>query len=70
MAAKAGGRGEARGTVSRNSRTRPFNPGVGIGVRGQWTRLSYDFFVGAPIRKPEGYHSAEVTLGFNLNASN
>ncbi|WP_285411154.1 ShlB/FhaC/HecB family hemolysin secretion/activation protein [Variovorax sp. efr-133-TYG-130] len=43
--------------------------GAVIGVRGQWTKLSYDFFVGAPISKPEGYRTAKVTLGFNLNAS-
>ena len=43
--------------------------GAVIGVRGQWTKLSYDFFVGAPIRKPEGYRTADVTLGFNVNAS-
>lgn len=43
--------------------------GAVIGVRGQWTKLSYDFFVGAPINKPEGYRTAKVTLGFNLNAS-
>jgi hemolysin activation/secretion protein len=41
--------------------------GAVVGVRGQWTRLSYDFFVGAPIRKPEGYRTAKVTLGANLN---
>jgi hemolysin activation/secretion protein len=43
--------------------------GAVIGVRGQWTKLSYDFFIGAPISKPEGYRTAKVTLGFNLNAS-
>lgn len=43
--------------------------GAVLGVRGQWSKLSYDFFVGAPIRKPEGYRTAKVTLGFNLNAS-
>jgi hemolysin activation/secretion protein len=43
--------------------------GAVVGVRGQWTKLSYDFFVGAPISKPEGYRTAKVTLGFNLNAS-
>ena len=43
--------------------------GAVIGVRGQWTKLSYDFFVGAPVSKPEGYRTAKVTLGFNLNAS-
>ncbi|MBD9665682.1 ShlB/FhaC/HecB family hemolysin secretion/activation protein [Variovorax sp. VRV01] len=43
--------------------------GAVIGVRGQWSKLSYDFFMGAPIRKPEGYRTARVTLGLNLNAS-
>jgi len=43
--------------------------GAVVGVRGQWSKLSYDFFVGAPIRKPEGYRTARATLGFNLNAS-
>ncbi|MGJ7572312.1 ShlB/FhaC/HecB family hemolysin secretion/activation protein [Variovorax sp. RB2P76] len=43
--------------------------GAVIGVRGQWTKLSYDFFVGAPVSKPQGYRTAKVTLGFNLNAS-
>lgn len=42
--------------------------GAVIGVRGQWSKLSYDFFMGAPISKPEGYRTAKVTLGFNLNA--
>ncbi|BEP54058.1 ShlB/FhaC/HecB family hemolysin secretion/activation protein [Variovorax sp. V35] len=43
--------------------------GAVIGVRGQWNKLSYDFFIGAPIAKPEGYRTAKTTLGFNLNAS-
>jgi len=43
--------------------------GAVIGVRGQWTKLSYDFFMGAPISKPEGYRTAKTTFGFNLNAS-
>ncbi|WP_418120494.1 ShlB/FhaC/HecB family hemolysin secretion/activation protein [Variovorax sp. 350MFTsu5.1] len=43
--------------------------GAVVGVRGQWSKLSYDFFIGAPISKPEGYRTAKVTLGFNLNAS-
>jgi len=42
--------------------------GAVVGVRGQWSKLSYDFFVGAPISKPQGYRTAKVTLGFNLNA--
>lgn len=43
--------------------------GAVIGVRGQWSNLSYDFFMGVPIRKPEGYRAAKTTFGFNLNAS-
>jgi hemolysin activation/secretion protein len=43
--------------------------GAVVGVRGQWSKLSYDFFVGAPISKPEGYRTAGTTFGFNLNAS-
>jgi hypothetical protein len=31
--------------------------------------ISDGFFIGAPISKPEGYRTAKVTLGFNLNAS-
>ena len=43
--------------------------GAGIGMRGHWSKLSYDFFMGAPISKPEGYRTAKTTFGFNLNAS-
>lgn len=43
--------------------------GAVVGVRGQWSKLSYDFFAGVPISKPAGYRTAKVTLGFNLNAS-
>ncbi|KQU86732.1 hypothetical protein ASC78_03955 [Variovorax sp. Root318D1] len=43
--------------------------GAVLGVRGQWSKLSYDFFMGAPISKPEGYRTAKTTFGFNLNAS-
>jgi hemolysin activation/secretion protein len=38
-------------------------------VRGAWQGLNYDVFVGAPISKPEGYRTAGVTTGFNLNFS-
>ena len=40
-----------------------------IGVRGAWKGLNYDVFAGAPISKPEGYRTAKVTTGFNLNFS-
>ena len=38
-----------------------------LGLRGEVKGLSYDLFVGAPIHKPEGYRTARVTSGFNLN---
>jgi len=43
--------------------------GAVVGVRGQWSKLSYDVFVGAPIWTPEGYRTAKVTAGFNFNVS-
>jgi hemolysin activation/secretion protein len=43
--------------------------GAVVGMRGQWSKLSYDFFMGTPIRKPEGYRTAKTTFGFNLNTS-
>jgi hemolysin activation/secretion protein len=41
--------------------------GGAVGVRGVFMDLNYDLFVGAPISKPEGYRTARVTGGFNLN---
>ena len=46
--------------------------GVVVGLRGvsPWLQgLSYDVFVGSPIRKPEGFRTAKTTAGFNLNYS-
>lgn len=46
-----------------------------VGVRGAFNSiaalkgLSFDLFVGAPIKKPEGYRTAKTTAGFNLNYS-
>lgn len=40
-----------------------------LGLRGVLTGLSYDVFVGAPIKKPEGFRTARTTAGFNLNFS-
>jgi len=57
-----GGRSTAN-TLGRNL------AGAVVGVRGQWSKLNYDFFVGAPISKPQGFRTAKVTLGFNLNAT-
>lgn len=38
-----------------------------VGVRGAYRGLSYDFFLGAPISKPEGFPTAKIAAGFNLN---
>ncbi len=40
-----------------------------VGVRGAYQGLSYDFFIGAPIRKPDGFRTSGVAAGFNLNFS-
>lgn len=43
--------------------------GYAIGMRGVILRLQYDFFVGAPISKPDGFRTANTTAGINLNYS-
>jgi hemolysin activation/secretion protein len=43
--------------------------GAVIGVRGNWTKVAYDFFVGTPISKPAGFRTASVNGGFSLNVS-
>lgn len=58
--------GTVGGTKARNLLGRQLAGGV-LGLRGEAKGLSYDLFVGAPIHKPEGYRTARVTSGFNLN---
>lgn len=41
--------------------------GTVLGLRGGFKGLSYDFFVGAPIDKPDGFTTAGAIAGFNLN---
>jgi hemolysin activation/secretion protein len=41
--------------------------GAALGWRGQFKSLQYDLFAGAPIRKPDGFRTAAVAHGFNLN---
>lgn len=41
-----------------------------LGMRGEkklFKKFSYDVFVGKPIAKPNGFRTASVTFGFNLN---
>jgi hemolysin activation/secretion protein len=38
-----------------------------IGLRGNYRKLQYDVFVGAPLYQPSGFKTAETTAGFSLN---
>ncbi|MDF7671046.1 ShlB/FhaC/HecB family hemolysin secretion/activation protein [Orbaceae bacterium ESL0721] len=41
--------------------------GSAIGLRGNNYGFYYDLFASAPIKKPEGFRTDDVSLGFNLN---
>ncbi len=43
--------------------------GAVVGVRGIWRGVSYDAFVGAPLKKPDGFETADVTVGAALSYS-
>jgi hemolysin activation/secretion protein len=43
--------------------------GTALGLRGSVLGVSYDIFVGQPIKKPDGFRTANTTAGFNLNWS-
>ena len=43
--------------------------GAVIGLRGQFKSLSYDLFVGQPLKRPEGFRTDRTTAGFNLSLS-
>jgi hemolysin activation/secretion protein len=38
-----------------------------VGLRGNYRKLQYDIFVGAPLYQPSGFKTAETTAGFSLN---
>ncbi|EJP33791.1 hemolysin secretion/activation protein, ShlB/FhaC/HecB domain protein [Selenomonas sp. FOBRC9] len=40
--------------------------GAAIGLRGKLSELSYDVFAAMPIRKPDGFHTADVTGRFSM----
>ena len=40
--------------------------GATVGLRGVIDTVSYDVFAAMPIRKPEGFHTSDVTSGFSL----
>ncbi len=37
------------------------------GLRGKFWNTGYDFFAGTPLKKPQGFHSNAMNLGFSLN---
>ncbi|TNH08346.1 ShlB/FhaC/HecB family hemolysin secretion/activation protein [Testudinibacter sp. TR-2022] len=41
--------------------------GSALGLRGNLWGLNYDYFVGTPIHKPQGFRTSHVTTGFNLS---
>lgn len=43
--------------------------GAALGVRGAWQRLHADLFVGTPLHRPGGFHTADSTAGFQLSVS-
>ncbi|VTU46444.1 TpsB transporter (plasmid) [Variovorax sp. SRS16] len=43
--------------------------GAVVGVRGNWSKVGYDFFVGTPLSKPAGFQTANLSGGFSLNVS-
>lgn len=43
--------------------------GMAIGLRGNVLGGAYDIFVGQPLKKPDGFRTANTTAGFNLNWS-
>jgi hemolysin activation/secretion protein len=42
--------------------------GTALGWRVQFKKLQGELFAGAPLRKPDGFRTAAVTHGFNLNS--
>ncbi|NBX20908.1 MAG: ShlB/FhaC/HecB family hemolysin secretion/activation protein, partial [Betaproteobacteria bacterium] len=38
-----------------------------IGLRGNFRKLQYDVFVGAPLYQPSGFRTAETSAGFNMS---
>lgn len=38
-----------------------------IGLRGKIGNVNYEYFVGTPIKKPEGFRTHHITTGFNIS---
>ena len=58
--------GEVSGAKSEYLLGRHLTGGV-VGIRGNNYGFYYDFFAGKPIRKPKGFKTNPLTLGFNVN---
>lgn len=43
--------------------------GAVLGLRGAYKDISYDFFAGQPLHKPEGFKTAQTTAGFNISVT-
>ncbi len=43
--------------------------GAVLGLRGAIQKLNYDFFIGAPVNKPDNFKTAGSTAGFSVSAS-
>lgn len=41
--------------------------GSALGLRGELWGFYYDYFVGIPLHKPEGFRTSAITTGFNLS---
>ncbi|WP_271270853.1 ShlB/FhaC/HecB family hemolysin secretion/activation protein [Aliamphritea hakodatensis] len=41
--------------------------GASVGVKGSHKAFSYQFFIGTPLYKPEGFQARETSVGFTLN---
>jgi hemolysin activation/secretion protein len=60
--------GKVSGPSSASLVGRSLTGGV-VGLRGAIARAQYDIFLGAPIRKPQLFHTAKFTWGFSLSAN-
>lgn len=59
-------RGEVRARRPEEQLGRSLVGGV-LGLRGAVFGLNYDYFVGVPIHKPQGFKTSHVVTGFNLS---
>ncbi|WP_373819375.1 ShlB/FhaC/HecB family hemolysin secretion/activation protein [Glaesserella sp.] len=61
--------GDVRGTHNRKFQNGHHLVGSVAGFRGYWKGLNYDYFVGAPIHKPQGFQTSRIVTGFSVGYS-